>query len=199
MKKIFNIVPILFLVTFSINAQEGADAGKAIFNNRCASCHAVGKKLVGPDLKDVDQRHNQEWIVNFVRHSQQVIKSGDKAAVTLFEEYNKTLMPDHLDLTATDIDHILSFIKEESVKVANAPSSPRVPDRYKPYEGESSLWHQIVYLDLPGEHTPVTKNDTQFWVVLTIIFIVIVSVFYAVVKVNQFVDKLDKKNPPSNQ
>src|SRR5690606_41105013 len=80
------------------------------------------KKIGGSGLKDVNQRHNEEWIVNFVRHSQQVINSGVKSAVALYEEYNKTLMPDHLDVTATDIKNILSYIKEESVKVANAPT-----------------------------------------------------------------------------
>lgn len=198
MKNIFKIIPVFVLATFSTIAQEKVEAGKTTFNNRCASCHAVGKKLVGPDLKDVNQRHNEEWIVNFVRHSQQVINSGDKSAVALYEEYNKTLMPDHLDLTATDIKNILSYIKEESVKVANAPTAPRVPDLYKPYKGESSLWHQIVYLDFPGNHTPITKSNTTFWLGLSVVFSVIVLIFYSIVKVNQFVDKLDKKDFPSD-
>lgn len=198
MKNIFKIITVFVLATFSTMAQENVEAGKTTFNNRCASCHAVGKKLVGPDLKDVDQRHNEEWIVNFVRHSQQVINSGDKEAVTLYESYNKTLMPDHLDLKATDIKNILSYIKEESVKVANAPTAPRVPDLYKPYKGESSLWHQIVYLDFPGNHTPITKSNTTFWLGLSIVFSTIVLIFYSIVKVNQFVDKLDKKDSPSD-
>jgi len=198
MKKIFNIIPVLFLVTFSVMAQENAEAGKAIFNNKCASCHAVGKKLVGPDLKNVDQRHNEQWIVNFVRHSQQVIHSGDKSAVELFEAYNKTVMPDHLDLSATDIKNILSYIKEETIKVENNTSILKVPDRYKPYKGESSFLHQIIYLDISGNHTPITTSDTTFWLGLGVGFFMIVLIFYVIVKVNQLVDKLGKKNSSSN-
>ncbi|RQP19013.1 MAG: hypothetical protein EAS52_03670 [Parapedobacter sp.] len=26
-------------------------AGKTIFKSRCTSCHALGKKVIGPDLK----------------------------------------------------------------------------------------------------------------------------------------------------
>lgn len=199
MKKFFKVIPLLCFVTFSTFAQEDAEDGKIIFNNRCASCHAVGKKLVGPDLKDVDQRHDEEWIVNFVRHSKQVIQSGDQVAVAIYNEYNKTLMPDHLDLSTTDVQNILSYIKEETVKLANAPSGPIVPDRYKPFKGESSWWHQVVYLDIPGDHKPVTKSDTRFWLGLGIGFSVIVLILYSIVKANQFIDKLDEKDSPSNK
>src|SRR4051812_17969223 len=48
--------------------------GKTIFMNRCAACHNVNKKLTGPALAGVDNRHNLDWIVRFVQSSQTVIK-----------------------------------------------------------------------------------------------------------------------------
>ena len=195
MKRFFKYYLIIIFLSgfYNVLAQSDIEAGKTIFNNRCASCHAVGKKLIGPALQNVSERHSVDWIVDFVRHSQKIIQSGDKTAISLYEEYNKTLMPDHLDLKETDIQNILSFINEETVKLANAPSGPVVPDLYKPYKGESSLWHQIVYLDITGNHKPITKNDTRFWVALSIVISLIVLLLYFIVKGNEFIEKLDEK------
>lgn len=77
---------------FAKPANPLAEAGRALFTNRCAACHNVNKTLTGPALAGVDGRHTIEWIINFVHSSQTVIKSGDKEAVTLFEKFNKITM-----------------------------------------------------------------------------------------------------------
>jgi mono/diheme cytochrome c family protein len=78
---------------FAKKALPQASDGAQLFQI-CAACHTIGKgKLIGPDLYKVNERHDQEWLIRFIRNSQEVIQSGDAYAVKLFEEYNKIPMP----------------------------------------------------------------------------------------------------------
>ena len=53
------------LVSFNIKAQN---EGEQIFTTICIACHTIGGvKFVGPDLKDVQKRHSEEWLVKFIR------------------------------------------------------------------------------------------------------------------------------------
>ncbi|GLB50454.1 c-type cytochrome [Neptunitalea lumnitzerae] len=177
----------LFLVTQAIVAQDDVVAGKKTFNTRCAACHSVAKKMVGPALKNVDERHTIDWIVNFVHSSQAVIKSGDTAAVRLFKENNQIVMPDHADLSATAIKNVIAYIKEESLKTAGTKEI-KIVENYKPYKGETSAWHKIVYLDLPGEHKPITSSDTFFWGVLTFGIGIFIAALLLFVKIGDMGD-----------
>ena len=110
----FSIATIALLIAplIPVLAQDNAEAG---FKQICASCHTIGKgKLVGPDLANVHTRRPEEWIKNFVRSSQTVIKSGDKYADSLFQAFNKVIMPDQPTLTDGQIKNILAYIKENS-------------------------------------------------------------------------------------
>ncbi len=88
--------------------------GQEIFQNVCTACHSIGKgKLIGPDLKNVDQRHSKSWIYTWIKSSQTMIKSGDADAIKLFNDNNKILMPDQ-DISHSKIDEILAYIKSKS-------------------------------------------------------------------------------------
>ena len=93
------------------------EKGKEIFSLRCAACHNVNKQLTGPALAGLHERREFSWIVNFVRSSQKLVKNGDKAAVALYEQFNKIPMPDHSDLSDADIQSIIDYIKSESKPV----------------------------------------------------------------------------------
>ncbi len=113
-----SMVAISFSKSYS---QDGAD----LFRTNCGACHTVGKgKLVGPDLKGVQDRHNEEWIIKWVKGSQAMVKSGDKDAVKLFADNSSIPMPDQ-SLADNDIKAILTFIKTEGAPVtaAAAPAS----------------------------------------------------------------------------
>ena len=45
------------------------ETGKALFQSKgCVACHTIGKgKLVGPDLKGVTNRRDQEWIAKWLK------------------------------------------------------------------------------------------------------------------------------------
>src|SRR3972149_2454551 len=108
------------------SAQE---SGKQIFQKACAACHSIGAgKLVGPDLAGVNDRRAEDWLIKFPKSSQALIKSGDKTAVALFEEFNKMPMPDQA-LSDDQIKKILAHIKEAggSSAAAGKDAAPSAP------------------------------------------------------------------------
>lgn len=98
-----------------------AAAGEGTFKSNCAACHTVGKgKLVGPDLKGVTQKHSEAWLLKWIKSSQTLVKSGDTAAVALFEANNKMPMPDQA-LSEEEIKGVLAYIEGAANAVAKAP------------------------------------------------------------------------------
>ena len=57
--------------------QEAAD----YFRQNCTSCHTIGGgRLTGPDLKDVTQRKDRQWLARFILDPGGVIAGGDAYA-----------------------------------------------------------------------------------------------------------------------
>ncbi|MFT4203629.1 MAG: cytochrome c [Chitinophagaceae bacterium] len=190
MKKIIAIFFAVIGLNANINAQN-AETGKALFGQNCTSCHAVGKQIVGPDLMNVDQQRSQDWIIHFVHSSQTVIKSGDTAAVRLYNEFNKTLMPDHPHLKDQDIVDIIAYIKDASVKAkdgAKASSLPAPPPMYAESNG-SGLIHKIIFLDVNGNFHPMKWTNYFFWVSVGLMVIAIVAALLTAVKAQSMEDE----------
>jgi len=105
------LIPVIALFTFSVMQVNAADDGAQMFRRNCGACHTVGKgKLVGPDLKGLETRHNEEWILKWIKSSQTLIQAGDKDAVRLFADNSNIPMPDQA-LNDDQIKTILGFIK----------------------------------------------------------------------------------------
>ncbi len=119
---------LLFLLslafTTTLFANPLPEEGKTIFSSRCAGCHNVNKQLTGPALAGVGDRRSIDWIIKFVQSSQSVIKSGDKDAVALFQQFNHIPMPDHTDLTGDDIKNIVAYVKSATVTAASTAEVP---------------------------------------------------------------------------
>ncbi|GIV27246.1 MAG: hypothetical protein KatS3mg027_1060 [Bacteroidia bacterium] len=109
-------------------AQDGA----TLFKNNCGMCHKLGSRLVGPDLTNVTQRRSKEWLHKFIKSSQSLVKSGDKDAVAIFNEFNQMVMPDQ-NVTDAQIDEILKYIEENS---STATASAEQQEPQKPVEPE---------------------------------------------------------------
>ncbi len=101
--------------------------GMELFNTTaiCFTCHSIGRgKVIGPDLVNVHERHDDEWLVKFIKSSQTMVKNGDPAAVKLFNENNKIPMPDTPpNVTESDIRSIIDFIKVASANPGQAPAA----------------------------------------------------------------------------
>jgi mono/diheme cytochrome c family protein len=93
-------------------------AGAAIFKQKCTSCHAIGRAVVGPALKGMSERHDEQWLIKWIRNSQALVASGDPAAVKVFEEYNKVVMTPFPELTDDDIVNVIAYVQAEGDKPA---------------------------------------------------------------------------------
>lgn len=105
-------------------AAQGADPvkGKELFNSNCAACHKLDAKATGPALRGVAGRHDKAWLYKWIHNSSALIKSGDAAAVKIYEEYNKSVMTAFPQLSEGDIDNIIAYTSEE--KAAAPPAVP---------------------------------------------------------------------------
>jgi mono/diheme cytochrome c family protein len=114
LRSLAKIVSILLFTTLSstIGNQLNAQDGKALFQQNCASCHAVNKKLTGPALAGVEERWSEKKnLYAWIKNSAAYLKTGDPYANKLYEEYNKVAMNNFPGLADADIDAILAYIK----------------------------------------------------------------------------------------
>lgn len=139
LETLFNRMALIFIllvatIIFIPEYSYSQSPGESIFTRTCQVCHTIGKgRLVGPDLLDIENRRTEDWIIGFVKSSQGLVNSDDQDAITLFNEYNKIVMPDQ-DLSGAEIKDVLLFIKEQSLAVG---FSTKIPDQITGSSGMS--------------------------------------------------------------
>ncbi|MFD1768579.1 cytochrome c3 family protein [Sphingobacterium suaedae] len=111
---------LLFAVTMA-HAQDVKE-GQTLFKSKCTTCHSVTKKVVGPALAGMSERHSEEWLVKWIHNSQAMVAAGDPTAVQIFEEYNKMVMTSFTDLSEDQIKSIIAYVKDEEAKAAAGPA-----------------------------------------------------------------------------
>ncbi len=120
------IATFLFLtaIPFAVMAQN---SGEEIFKTVCSTCHTINKgRLIGPDLGSAPQKLDRKWMISFIRSSQKMVKSGDPAALAIFNQYNKIPMPDN-PYSDEQINSIIEYIEVtgRATEVAtNATATP---------------------------------------------------------------------------
>jgi cytochrome c551/c552 len=117
-----SLLLIFFLNLAGISVTFGQDAaeGAALFKANCTSCHAIDRKVVGPALKGVNDRHDEAWLLKWIKNSPALVASGDADAVKLFNDNNKIQMTPFPTLTEGNIKSILAYIKEGGDKPKEA-------------------------------------------------------------------------------
>ncbi|PWV45875.1 c-type cytochrome [Chitinophaga sp. S165] len=106
-------------------ATGNAQKGRVLFYQNCAACHNVHKTVIGPALKGVMQRWNNDTsaVYSFIHNSGAMIASGHPYAVKLFHEYGKVVMPGFPSFTYYDVKDILAYI-QDPICYAPAQSQP---------------------------------------------------------------------------
>jgi mono/diheme cytochrome c family protein len=95
--------------SLALNAQDGA----ALFKQTCSACHSIGKgKLVGPDLKGVNSKRTEAWIINFVKDAK-AFSEKDADAKAMVTEFGYP-MPPLPNVPEADIKAIIKYIGENS-------------------------------------------------------------------------------------
>lgn len=98
-------------------APPGATAqdAAAFFRQNCASCHTIGGgRLVGPDLKNVSQRQDEAWLVDFIVNPQGLLAADDPYALKLKQEAGGAVMPRISSMTPELARRLLDLVQEES-------------------------------------------------------------------------------------
>ncbi len=142
---------LIFVAFFSIAQMAQAQDGKALFNAKCASCHAIDKQLVGPALKGVEDRwDDKKMLYEWVRNSAAVIKKGYPRAVAVYNEYNKVQMTAFPELKDQDIDAILGYINTGGAAKAGATMTAASTDggSGNADESDSNLMYGVLTLIL---------------------------------------------------
>jgi len=146
----------LLLFSSSFYAQEEAEAsaepateqaaeatggdpvkGKQLFNQNCAACHALDRKMTGPALANVETRLaeeeglDKEWLYSWIKNSAGMIASGDAYANKIYAEYNQAAMTAFPTLSNEDIDNILAY-------TAAPPPAPAQTAAATPAGGEGT-------------------------------------------------------------
>ncbi len=94
-----------------VAAQEAAE----IFRQSCVSCHTIGGgRLVGPDLAQVSERQEREWLIGFIVDPKGVLDSGDSYALELKSQAGGALMPPVAGMTRQRAEALLDLILAES-------------------------------------------------------------------------------------
>jgi mono/diheme cytochrome c family protein len=95
----------------SVYAQETAD----YYRQNCMSCHTIGGgRMTGPDLKNVAERRDREWLLRFIIDPKGMIDRGDPQAVELLQEYRGVVMPTAPGMSRSRAEALLDLIAAES-------------------------------------------------------------------------------------
>lgn len=102
---------LLCVALFPVVAQDPA----ADFRQNCMSCHTIGGgRLTGPDLKNVDQRKDRDWLARFIMDPRAIIDSGDPYAQEILRDSRNAIMPTLPGMTRARANSLLDLIAEES-------------------------------------------------------------------------------------
>ena len=119
---------LLFSSSFSAMAQDAVDVarqkeGRKLYNNLCASCHKLDRKLIGPALAGVTERRENDWLKAWIKNNAALRASGDRDAIAIFNEYNGSVMSAFPQLSDAQIDDILYYTEVGNPKPVLAPGA----------------------------------------------------------------------------
>lgn len=126
---------LLILAIVALSANHGKSQsnirGAELYQQQCAACHRIGQgRFVGPDLANITEKRDRDWLIRFIRSSETLIKQGDSLAVAISEEYNGLLMPD-ADMTDSEIELVLQYIEgmsSDGVEMVDIPFESIIAD-----------------------------------------------------------------------
>ena len=89
------------------------DAGKALFESSCASCHGLKTEIAAPPMAWITRRRDRQWLYSFTRNNEKLLWRGDAYSCYLFNRY-KTPMPLFRELSDTDLANLYHYVDRAS-------------------------------------------------------------------------------------
>lgn len=144
-KSYFLLLLIAFFGINTVNAQDGA----ALFKANCAQCHAMNDVVIGPALKDVAKKHDEAWLIKWIKNSQELVKAGDPAAVKLFADWKKVVMPKQ-NVNDAEVKAILAYIADESKKAPIVKTADAIDSEGTAKSEGTSPWTLLTVIAVLG-------------------------------------------------
>jgi cytochrome c2 len=120
------VMLMVALAAMPLAAQEPA----AYFKTNCMNCHTVGGgRLAGPDLKDVTQRRDKAWLVQWMQSPRAVLDSGDPYAQKLLADSRGVVMPPVAGMNAQLAAELVTLIEAESKLPRSQFAGVQISDR----------------------------------------------------------------------
>ncbi len=122
--------PLVALFILASTSLSSAQTPVEFFQKNCASCHTIGGgRLTGPDLKNVSERQDREWLVKWLLDPEGVLKSGDPYAVKLQKESRGAVMTRSPGITRDMANALLDLIDAESQLEKSQFAGLQISDR----------------------------------------------------------------------
>ncbi len=103
-------------------------------------------------------------------------------------------MPDHTDLSESQIENIVSYLDSESTNSTELSLSERSGlTVVKPYKNKKSIIDKIIYLNFDQFHTPIKGDDTLTWSVVFLFIGCLIALLCVLVHVNELLQKISQK------
>ena len=171
-----------FLLTTIFSFAQDINAGKTLFRNNCGACHARDMKsnLTGPALGGVEERwadYPQEELYQWIRNSQGMIAEGHPRAVELWNDWKPTVMQAFNNLSDDDITNILAYINDVYVN-GDGP---------------------VVNGDPNAEVLVEERDNTPFFIILTIILGLLAIVLARIVSNLNYMSQLKEGTAPARR
>lgn len=99
--------------------------GEQIYRTRCSTCHTLtGNEIagaLGPDLLGVTKRREEQWLYDWLKAPDQMLKKKDPIAMALYKKYNNLAMP-NMRLHQEEAQQLLSYINDETERLLGKSS-----------------------------------------------------------------------------
>jgi mono/diheme cytochrome c family protein len=162
--------------------EQSISNGRTLFRENCMVCHAMDRVVVGPALAGVHERRDIAWLKGFIRNSQRMIQAGDRDAVAIYNQFNRTEMPS-FNFSDEEILNILAYIRQESE--APAVAAEQVPTAVTGEPG--------VVQELPGYVTAILIGLLVVLALILVVLVLIISLVSKYVKQRPDLDEADKE------
>lgn len=140
-----SVVACLLALLLASRARAQSSEAVGFFRQNCASCHTIGGgRLTGPDLKDVTQRKDRAWLVQWLQDPNAVIAGGDPYALKMQQEARGVVMPTIAGMSKDQAAALLEMIEAESKLAKSQFAGSAISDR--PFtgadlaEGKALFW-----------------------------------------------------------
>jgi mono/diheme cytochrome c family protein len=121
----FTVLALLMILCAPTRSIAMDDPGQ-YFKTSCGVCHTIGGgRLVGPDLKDVTQRQDRSWLLEFIQNPQAKFDAEDPYALEILAESNGVPMIPIAGMTAEIAGSMLDLIERESGLERSAFAGPK--------------------------------------------------------------------------